>query len=76
MKTKKLEKDPGLKIEEMKVIENFDYSQIKIAVYPAKDISFEKYPLSPIKSLQVTVYTTESQDIAVLHRLHTNTRTI
>lgn len=76
MKVKKLEKDPGLKVENVKIVEDFDYSKIRIAVYPVKDISFEKYPLSPVKSLQVTIYTTESQDNAILHKLHTRTRSI
>lgn len=72
MKNKKIntnELDPKVTL-----VLNFDYSQIKIAVSQEKDITFDKYPQSAVKLLQVNIYSTESQDMAVLHKLHSSTR--
>jgi len=44
--------------------------------YPEKDIIFPGAKLSPVKSLRVNIISTESQDLAILHHLHSQTRTI
>jgi len=44
-------------------------------VYQEKEIIFNSH-LTPIKSLKVTISSTESQDMQVLHKLHTLTRSV
>lgn len=45
-----------------------------VLVYPEKEIIFENNKLSPVKSLKVNICSIETQDMAILHRLHTQTR--
>jgi len=42
--------------------------------YPGTEIVFSNQ-LSPVKSLQVRICSTEADNMAVLHKLHTLTRT-
>jgi len=44
--------------------------------YPEKGIAFPEAKLSPVKSLKVNIISTETLDMAMLHRLHSQTRTI
>jgi len=44
--------------------------------YPEKDIIFPEAKLSPVKSLKVNIISTESRDMAVLHKLHSQTRIV
>jgi len=41
--------------------------------YPERQITFNESRLSAVKSLEVSICSTESQDIALLHKLHTKT---
>lgn len=45
-----------------------------VFTFPEKDIIFLNSKLSPVKYLKVNIVSTESQDMAVLHRLHSQTR--
>lgn len=74
MKVKKIGKDP--EIGEIYLAEDFDYSQIRVVIIQGEKITFEKHPQSVVKSLEVNIYSTESQDMAILHKLHTNTRSV
>jgi len=47
-----------------------------VLVYRAKDIIFKNAAQSAVKSLGVTISSMESQDMAVLHRLHSQTRSV
>lgn len=47
-----------------------------VMVYREKDIIFKDSTQSAVKKLQVNVVSTESQDMAVLHRLHTLVRSL
>lgn len=74
MKVKKIGKDPEM--GEIYLVEDFNYSQVKAVIIQGEKITFKNYPQSAVKSLEVNIYSTESQDMAILHRLHTQTRTI
>ncbi len=43
--------------------------------YQAKKITFDKYPLSVVKSLKVNICSTETVDMGVLHKIQNNVRT-
>ncbi len=45
-----------------------------VLVYQEKDIIFNDSSQSAVKSLKVNIVSTESQDMATLHRLHSLTR--
>lgn len=42
--------------------------------YPEKEIILHNSPQSAIKSLKVNILSAESQDMAILHKLHSKTR--
>lgn len=56
--------------------EDFDYSQVKAVIMPGKKITFKNSPQLAVKSLEVNIYSIESEDMAILHRLHTQTRVV
>jgi len=45
-----------------------------VLVYRERDVMFKNSSQSAVKSLQVNIVSTESQDMSILHRLHTLTR--
>ena len=44
--------------------------------YPEKPIIFESSPQSAVKKLEVRICSTETLDQSILHKLHTQTRSI
>lgn len=47
-----------------------------VLVYRETDVIFKDSSQSAVKSLKVNIVSTESQDMAILHRLHTQTRAV
>jgi hypothetical protein len=47
-----------------------------VLVYQEKDVIFKDSAQSTVKNLKVNVVSTESQDMAILHRLHTLVRSL
>lgn len=47
-----------------------------VLTYPELEIAFGQSRQAAVKSLKVRVFSTESRDMAVLHKLHTQTREI
>lgn len=47
-----------------------------VLVYQEKDVIFNNSTQSSVKSLTVTISSMESRDMAVLHRLHAQTRAL
>jgi hypothetical protein len=45
-----------------------------VLTYPEGEIDFKDYPLSPIKKLAVSICSTETMDLAILHTLHSQIR--
>lgn len=43
-----------------------------IFTYPEKEIVFPNSKQSPVKSLKVNIVSTDSKDLATLHKLHTS----
>ncbi len=46
-----------------------------VLVYPEKKMVFKNSPQVAVKSLEVNICSTEVLDMAILHKLHTQTRT-
>ena len=44
--------------------------------YPERQITFNESRLSAVKSLEVNICSTETEDMALLHKLHTKTREV
>ena len=44
--------------------------------YPERKITFNKSGQAVVKSLEVNICSTESQDMALLHKLYTKTREV
>lgn len=44
--------------------------------FPDDPISFDNSPLSAVKTLGVNIYSTETEDMGILHKLHTATRSV
>jgi hypothetical protein len=47
-----------------------------VLVYQEKDVVFANSSQSAVKSLKVNIVSTESQDMAILHRLHMQVRSV
>lgn len=76
MKSKKEKRDEG--IAKVTILEELDPTQIKAIVFQGPDIQFKESVQSAVKSLKVTITSTEALDqkaISILHKLHTQIRT-
>ena len=47
-----------------------------VFIFQERKIVFQNSKLSPVKFLKVNIVSTESEDMVVLHRLHTQTRVV
>lgn len=59
----------------MEVLER-ELRPVTVLTYQEKDVVFNNAAQSAVKALKVSISSMESNDMAVLHRLHTHTRIV
>jgi len=47
-----------------------------VLMYPEKEVTMESSPQTAVKTLQVNICSTESNDLCVLHHLHSKVKQI